>query len=199
MPPRTFLLLVAFATTLFFSTGATAKNKQLPSSYISAGDQFRQNGRYKDAIDQYSKAIKLDKRNPRYYQYRADCELALSDYKRAISDTTKSIKLNPGDPDAFSMRARAYEQLQEYKKEKTDLDRLISIQPSGSNILLRAQTNMHLKEYAPAIKDCDTAVNAGLSRSELSSLYHMRSDAYKKLGKKREYEQELAKYNSLQP
>src|SRR5271156_336219 len=172
MPPRKFILLVAFATTLFFPTGAIGKSKQLPASYVAAGDQLRQSGRYKDAIDQYSKAIKLDKRNPRYYQYRAGCELALSDFKRAVSDTTRSIKLNPGDPDAFSMRAQAYEQLKEYKKEKADLDRLISLQPSGSNMLLRAQTKMHLKEYASATSDCDAALNAGLSRPELSSLYH---------------------------
>jgi tetratricopeptide (TPR) repeat protein len=200
MPPRKFLVAVAFATTIFFPVDATAKNKQTAASYISAGDQFRQSGRYRDAIDQYGKAIKLDKRNPRYYQYRADCELALSEYKRAVSDTTKSIKLNPGDPDSFSIRARAYDQLKEYKKEKADLDRLIGLQPSGANMLMRAQTKMYLKEYGSAVTDCDSAINAGgLSRQELAALYHMRSDAYKKLGKKREYEQELAKYNSLQP
>jgi tetratricopeptide (TPR) repeat protein len=166
---------------------------------ITTGDQFRQNGRYKDAIDQYGKAIKLDKRNPKIYQYRADCELALADYKRAAADAGKSIKLNPKDPEAFSMRARAYDQLKDYKREKDELDRLISLQPTGSNVLLRAQTKAHLKDYASVVDDCNSAINAGLSRPELAQLYHLRSDAYKKLGKKQGYEQELAKYNSLQP
>jgi tetratricopeptide (TPR) repeat protein len=199
MPPRKVFLAAAFATTFVFPAGAIGKTKQLASSYVAAGDQFRQNGRYKDAIDQYSKAIKADKRNPRYYQYRADCELSLSNYKKAVSDTTKSIKLNPGDPDAFSMRARAFDQLKEYQKEKSDLDRLVSLQPSGTNILQRARVEARLKEYKYTINDCDQAINMGLARNDLSDLYQLRADSYKKLGKKREYEQELAKYNSLQP
>jgi len=199
MPPRRFFLLLVYATTILFPLCAVAKTKPSPSALIAAGDQFRQNQRYKDAIDQYGKAIKLDKRHAKTYQYRADCELILGDYKRAVADAGKSIKLNPQDPDAFSLRARAYDQLKEYKQEKADLDRLITLQPNGSNLLLRAQTNLRLKDYAPVINDCNNAINSGLSRPELAQLYHLRSDAYKKLGKKREYEEELAKYNSLQP
>jgi tetratricopeptide (TPR) repeat protein len=199
VPPHRLSAFIVLASVFFIPFYAIAKSKQSAPSFVLAGDQFRQSGRYRDAIDQYSKAIRLDKRNPKYYQYRADCELALAEYKRSAGDATKSIKLNPGDPDAFSMRARAYDQMKEYKKEKNDLDRLVSLQPTGPNLLLRAQTKTHLKEYASVVDDCNAAISMGLSRPDLSQLYHLRSDAYKKLGKKREYEQELAKYNSLQP
>jgi tetratricopeptide (TPR) repeat protein len=198
MPPRKFITLVALATTFLLPIDALAKNLRDPSSFVQRGDQFRQQGRYRDAIDQYSKAIKLDKRNPLYYEYRADCQLALGNYKRAVSDAGKAINLNPRDPEAFSMRARGYEALKDYKREKDDLDRLIDLRPTGSSILLRGQTKMHLKQYASAIEDCNVAINMGLSRPELSQLYQLRSEAYKKLEKKREYEEELAKYNSLQ-
>jgi hypothetical protein len=49
------------------------------------------------------------------------------------------------------------------------------------------------------IDDCNQAINLGLGRDELAQLYKLRAGAYKKLGKKNESEQELAKYESLSP
>src|SRR5215471_6526238 len=113
---------------------------ELPETYVQAGDDFVQRGRYKDAIAKYSKAIRLDKNNPKYYQFRANAESQLRKYKPAISDLSRSIKLNPNDPDAYAGRAAAYEAIEEYKKEKSDLDSLLSLRPNdGPSLLWRAR------------------------------------------------------------
>jgi tetratricopeptide (TPR) repeat protein len=192
-------LYLLFAVSLLLAPLASAKIKQSPETHLAMGDQFRQNGRYRDAIKEYTKALKSKNQNAKVYQYRGECQLALANYKQAIKDLSKAIKLDKTDPNGFAMRARAYNAMQNYDKEKRDLDQLIGIEPKGSNMLLRAQAKMHLKDYNSALDDCNVAINTGLSRQELTMLYRIRAEAYKKLGKKDESKQEIAKFNSLEP
>jgi tetratricopeptide (TPR) repeat protein len=88
--------------------------------------------------------------------------------------------------------------MEEWKKEREDLDHLVILKPNDSTILLqRAQTCSKLKEMEQVIQDCNKAINMGLERQQLADLYKMRAVAYKKLGKKSEAKQEMAKYESL--
>ncbi|PWU01479.1 MAG: hypothetical protein C5B53_02860 [Candidatus Melainabacteria bacterium] len=171
-----------------------------PETYVQAGDDFIQRGRYKDAIAKYSKAIHLDKNNPKYYQFRANAEFQLKKYKPAIADLSHSIKLNPNDPDAYAARATAYEAIEEYKKEKSDLDALLSLRPNdGPSLLGRARLEKRFGHMREVVQDCNKAIYLGLSREQTAELYKLRADAYKKLGRKGDAEQELAKYQSLMP
>jgi predicted Zn-dependent protease len=204
MPPSRISLLkislpLIIAALFLFSAQALGKTKDTAVSCAMLGEQLRQMGRYPEAIHQYSEAIKLDRKNAHYYQSRADCEIATTSYANAVRDLSRSIKLSPTDPETLSMRAHTFNLMKNYKKEKQDLDRLVDLQPTGTNMLMRAESKMHLKNYASALDDCNAAINTGLAREQLAELYHVRSDAYKKLGKKPQYEQELAKYNSLLP
>lgn len=170
-------------------------------SFAQAGDQYLRSGNYDAAAQQYSKAIKKDGKNPRYYQQRAKSEAAAKRFKPSINDLSKAIKLNPEDPDNYAYRARAYDSIREFGKEKSDLDKLISMQPgNGSTLLQRAQANLQMKKnMQQVIVDCNEALPLGLQREELVMLYKSRAVAYKNLGKKSEYEQEMAKYQSLMP
>jgi tetratricopeptide (TPR) repeat protein len=195
---KKYILLLVFVLTMG-AQNVSAKDTRSAVSCAGMGDQYRQSGRYRDAVVEYGKAIRLDKHNSKYYLSRGDCELSLGQNKKTIGDASKAIKINPTDPDAFSLRAKAFDVLKEYKKEKSDLDALMNLSPNGSTMLLRAQTKMHLKEYNSALDDLNSAINTGLAREQLSQLYYLRAEAYKKTGQKTRAEQELAKYNSLQP
>jgi tetratricopeptide (TPR) repeat protein len=192
-------ILFLAMTLLLGSAGANAKEIKSAASYAGLADQYRQAGRYKDAVGEYSRAIHIDKRNSRCYLGRGDAELSLGQYKKTVADASKAIKINSADPDAFSLRAKAFDILKEYKKEKKDLDTVMNLSPSGTVMLARAQVKMHLKQYGSALDDLNAAINTGLAREQLSQLYHLRSEAYKKTGQKIQAQQELAKYNSLQP
>ena len=190
------LLLVAQGSILL----PALSRHEAPEAYVQAGDDFVQKGRYKDAIVQYSKAIRLDKNNPKYYQFRANAQSQLKKYKPAVGDLSHSIRLNPNDVDAYAGRASAYETMQEYKKEKADLDTLVSSRPNdGPTLLWRARLEKRLGHLNNVIKDCNKAIYLGLSRDQLAELYRLKAEAYKKLGKKGEAQQELAKYQSLTP
>ncbi len=193
-----FLVPVVFLVALLMPAASAKRQAQSPDSFVQVADNFMQTSRYKDAIDNYSKAIKLDKNNPLLYQSRANAEISMAKPKKAIGDLNKALSLNPNDPNSYNLRARAYDALADFDKEKDDLDALIKRTPeNGVNLLWRARINNQLKNMKEVIADCDQAINLGLGRQELSDLYKLRSEAYKKLGKKTEARQELAKYNSL--
>jgi tetratricopeptide (TPR) repeat protein len=190
-----------FAAFAFLATialpSANAKGNP-PEQYVSGGDSRMQQGRYLDAAQEYSHAIKGDKRNPNYYQLRGRAELAGSKFKAAADDAAKSIKFAPDDANGYEIRAKSFDSLKQYKKERDDLNKLISLRPGvGTYLLQRAQTSVELHQMEQVIQDCDQAIKLGLDRTQLAELYKMRSIAYKKLGKKTEAQQEASKYQSL--
>lgn len=199
MKKRNSLLLAVLVTQVFFTVSADARQHQSPDQFVANGDSLMQNGRYLQAKDEYSKAIRLDKKNPALYQMRANAEMADAKFKPAISDLTKAIKFSPDDANSYMARAKAYDSIKDFKKEKSDLDKLIALQPNFAPALLqRAQTNVQLKNMKAVIDDCNHAIDMGLDRQQLAQLYQLRSVAYKKLGKKAEAQRELAKFESLQ-
>ena len=57
------------------STLPSAAKRISPESYAAHGDECLNQGRFVDAIDQYSRALKSDKHNPSYLIGRAKAEL----------------------------------------------------------------------------------------------------------------------------
>lgn len=194
------LILIALLVVSFAGTAAVAKKPpQSPAPYVQAANSFMQSNRYKDAIDNYSKAIKLDKNNPALYQQRANANIQMARPKKAISDLNKALSLDPNDPNTYNLRARAYDALGDFNKEIADLNDLVKRTPdNGVNLLWRAKINNQLKNHKDVIADCDRAINLGLGRQDLADLYKLKAESFKKMGKKTEAKQELAKYDSLQ-
>jgi tetratricopeptide (TPR) repeat protein len=192
------LLLAVFATLAFSMQAADARRHEPPETFVTNGNSLMQSGRYLQAQGEYSKAIKLDKKNPALYQMRANAELSDSKFKPAISDLTRAIKFSPDDPNSYLGRSKAYDALKDFKKEKIDLDKLIALQPNNAPALLqRASVNAQMKKMKDVIDDCNHAFDMGLDRQQLAQLYQLRATAYKKLGKNTEAQRELAKYDSL--
>jgi tetratricopeptide (TPR) repeat protein len=193
------VIVACYAVHAFLISPALART-EAPEVYAQMGNNFIQSGRYKDAIGKFSKAIHGDKNNPQYYQLRANAELQLREYKPAIKDLSHSIKLNPNDSGVYSARANAYEATKEFKKEKSDLDALVSLNSNdGQTLLWRARLEKRLGHMSDVVQDCNKAIYLGLTREQTAELYKLRAEAYKKLGKKGEAQQELAKYQSLTP
>jgi len=190
--------LSAFVCQAALPDAMQGKSRRDPQLFITNGDEEMQASRFEDAIDQYAKAIKLDKRNPKTFQAKAQAEIQLKRAKPAIKDLGKAIKLNPSDPQSFLLRVEAYDMLPDYKLEYADLNALAALQPGNGSVLLkRAQIGTKLDKWREALNDCNQALDTGLSRESLGDLYRLRAEAYRKLGKKKEAEQEIAKYNSL--
>lgn len=168
--------------------------------HLQQGNELMMRSQYEKALKEFKKAIQQNKNNPDYYQLCAQAEMAMKEYKPAIGFLNKAIKLDPARDEFVVGRAQAFQTLGNYAKAKKDLDHVVDREPDNGTVLLqRGCVSFALGKPKSSIEDCDRALRTSLGRTQLIDLYRLRSDAYRKLGRKREAEQELAKYNSLMP
>jgi tetratricopeptide (TPR) repeat protein len=180
------------------SGGSALARHESADQFAALGDQRLSEGRFLEAIDQYSRAIKADKRNPHYYQVRAQAEISASKFKAAVADAGKAIKFVPEDPLGYELRSSANDNLKQYKKVKADLDKLLVLRPDNARYLMqRAEVGVDLKEMDGVIADCNQAIRLGLDRDQLAEVYRLRAIAYKKAGNKQQSQMEMNKYESL--
>lgn len=176
-----------------------AKPQESPETYANAALQNANLGRFDAAVDGYNHAIKLNKNNLQYYKMRANAEMGANQTKKAIADWSHVLDQQPQDASTLAARAKAYDVIKDYGKEKKDLDKFLFFQPSSTTgLLLRASCNDRLGNSEEVLTDCNAAMNAGgLPRDVLKELYRLRAQAFQKLGRKAEAEQEMSKYRSL--
>ncbi|CAP31513.1 Protein CBR-CHN-1 [Caenorhabditis briggsae] len=64
--------------------------------YNTSGKKCYMNKRYDDAVEQYTKAIKMNPL-PKYYQNRAMCHYQLNDLKMTEEDCKRALELSPNE------------------------------------------------------------------------------------------------------
>ena len=178
---------------------AGSKVQENPDTYAQAAFQNANLGRFDAAVDGYNHAIKLNKNNIQYYKMRANAEMGANQVKKAIADWSHVLSEQPQDSSTLAARAKAYDVIKDYGKEKKDLDKFLFFQPnSTTGLLLRATVNDRLGNSQEVLSDCNATLNSGgLPRDVLKEVYRLRAQAFQKLGRKVEAEQEMAKYRSL--
>ena len=65
-------------------------------------------GDYDQAIDYWTRVIKLDPKDATAYFNRADAHEKKNEHDKALADYAMSIRLKPGDPAAYEHRAKIY-------------------------------------------------------------------------------------------
>jgi len=141
------------------STALELKNK---------GNAALQAGKYDEAIDSYTAAIKLEEKNHVLYSNRSAACAKVGQYEDALKDASKCIELNPSWPKGYSRKGAAleflgrYEEAEEVYSKASELDpENDQFQESAMNVRAKsalssmiAQVSAHptLKEY---LKDPD--------------------------------------------
>lgn len=88
------------------------------------------NQMYKEAIDEYLKAIKLNPKFPEsYYNMGSVKYNNLKDYQGAIPDFNKAIELNPNHITAYTNRGLTKQALKDYQGAMADFDKAIQMSP----------------------------------------------------------------------
>lgn len=152
--------------------------------------------------------MKLQKIDPKNYDYPTklgEMFLLQEDYKNAL----QSFKI------AFSQKqiylthynlAQAYYGLKDFKAAKNYADSAVVKWPSGRSMfspanketpyMLRGQIQLGLGKFAEAIEDLTTYLKSGMSYIDKDALYY-RAQAYCKLGKKKEADEDMKQYLPL--
>lgn len=123
-------------------------NPKSPKAYAGRAYVFKKLERFKDALEDYSKAISLNpqkEEKEKYYLERGDVYLELNDYKKAFDDYNRVIKKNPKYADAYYYRGYAFHQRSQYDKAIADLNKAISLNSLESNYFNARGDCYHLK------------------------------------------------------
>jgi antitoxin component YwqK of YwqJK toxin-antitoxin module len=126
--------------------------------YLKAKDSFNKHN-YIEAIDYISKAIKKDKNNPKYYNFRSKCYVYLYNYKKALEDLNSVIQLIPDSSTPYQNRAATYLYLKDYKNALTDINISISKKEHVQVYFIKAEILLELKD---TIEACKSIIKAQL-------------------------------------
>lgn len=108
-----------------------------PKEYIQAiihvhrGMAYFTRSEYLMAIDDFSRAIEFDARNPKAYYYRGVVHRVLSHYSQSLEDLNACLELDPYQFDPLYTRGQVYFQLGDFGGALQDIDRALSIQPEA--------------------------------------------------------------------
>jgi tetratricopeptide (TPR) repeat protein len=153
--------------TILTITFLTASFGQTADEFLKAGVEKHNAKDLEGAINDYSKAIKLDKNLTNAYLNRGMCEQALKNYKDAYKDFEFTTKLNPKSASAFYCKATVLVAQEKFKEAITDLDRTIELELTTPNALtLRGQVKAQLGDKTGACEDFNKAKQIGDKQSE---------------------------------
>jgi tetratricopeptide (TPR) repeat protein len=130
----------------------------------TAEEYFKQ-GCYKDSIKDYqgaindlTKAIKLNHKYAEAYKKRGNAKYHLQDYQEAIADYTRAIEQNPKD-EFYRNRGRVKMDLQDYEGAIADYTKAIEVNPKYTIAYInRGNAKSDLKDYQGAITDFNKAI-----------------------------------------
>jgi tetratricopeptide (TPR) repeat protein len=133
-------------------------SKTAVSAYVRQGDRAYAEGKYAEAVEAYTNAIKLFDLNEYAYYNRGNAYRKLKDYKNAIADFNKAIELNPQSTFAYLYRGMAHQANGQTDLAIADYTALIKIddqQPLA--YVRRAEAYGSLKQREKAREDFNLA------------------------------------------
>lgn len=129
------------------------------ADFTRRGERRLEANRVRDAIEDFSEAIKLDKKYGRAFQKRAWAFCRRSDYDTAIADCDLAIRINEDDADAYFYRGYALDEKKQYERAIADYTRAIQLGTRlGSAYNNRGVVYSRKKENDQALADYQRAV-----------------------------------------
>ncbi len=171
--------------------------KAYPSDAVAYYDRagaYKEKADFDRAIQDYTRAIGLNRKNSDYYRYRADAFKAKCDYDKAIEDYTRAIGLDPGNSAYYCYRADAFKAKGDYDKAIEDYTRAIDLKlPAGRAYGSRAEIYASRGDYDRAVQDYNMIIKGHPDLLPFyPDIYKDRGDAYAAKG---EYSEAAHDYN----
>lgn len=101
--------------------------------FIARGLDWEQKGKIDQAIEEYSRAIDVDRQSVGPYKFRAHAFAMKNDLSRAIADYDLALWLDPFEPDALLQRALAFEKRGWTERALWELNRAIASDPTAAD------------------------------------------------------------------
>jgi len=157
---------------------------------VQSGDAYYYNGKFEEAIAEYTKALPSSPDNAGIWFARGTAYNYLKQYEEAIADYTKAIELDPEDPAAYNNRGIANYYQEQYDCAIADYDKAIELQPRLALAYLgRGVAYKDQKQYDRAIADYEKAIEL---KPDFAYAYNSRGVAYSDL---KQYDRAIADWD----
>lgn len=161
------------------------------SDYNSRALTYDALGRYKDALADYTLAIKLDPYFAPMYNNRGKTYAALNQHMDALADYTYAITLNPSLAIIYNNRGATYDELGWHTEALADYTHALSLDHSFELAYMnRGSSYAAQKRYSDALTDYTSAIKIDPT---LALAYTARGITYQSLG---QYDKALNDYTS---
>src|SRR4051812_45031049 len=126
--------------------------------YLDGGNKYYENGKYKEALIMYRKALQRDLKYGEAYYRSAIAELALQQWAPAARDLQRAVELQPENVDALERLTKLYLEayLSDRKRPKALLEEIRSLSDKYSKRFPNSYQEAKLKGYL-ALFDKDSA------------------------------------------
>lgn len=144
--------------------------------YLLLADESSDTGNYRQAIQYYTEAIRLDSSflyTDFAYHHRAIAHRKLGQYRQALADYNKAISFSSNNPGLYYNRSVTYYYLKDYKRQIADLSEAIRLDPGHANAhFYRGLAYRRLRDHKRAAADLSVAAKLGhrSAKSELKDL-----------------------------
>jgi len=161
-----------------------SRNSEFIESYISRGNIWMRRREYSRAIDDFTRAIRLDSSRAELFNYRGFARVSLTpnntrEINSAIEDFTRAISLNRNYVDALINRSHAFYQIGNYSAVIEDCNRIIALEPSNAIIWNRRGSAWYAREDDDkAISDFSEAIR--LNENYAAAWYNRANSRYNK-------------------
>lgn len=136
-------------------------------SYNLLGNTYFENNKFKEAEEQYSKAIEIDPKPSLYWYNRANSRARLNMQNDACNDYNKAIKIDNTNSDYYFNRGTTKYFLKDFTGAKTDMLAAIKLNSkNGSYYLNKSNIEIALGNITSAIDDISTAIKLDVNNSQ---------------------------------
>ena len=118
------------SSTVNVSSGSGNLPPEFAIAFNNSGIEHATFERYPQAIDHYSRAIKLDPNFAAAYHNRGLAHAAINKYDEAIADYTQAIAFDPTYALAYYNRGETYTKLRQFELADADYSQAIQIDPT---------------------------------------------------------------------
>lgn len=147
---------------------------------IAEANEHARAGRLTEAIDGYTRAIKLAPRNPSAYHNRAIAYAGTGEHDKAISDHTTVIRLLPKSAEPFLLRASANQSKGDHDRAILDFNSAVRIEPHNAlGYLGRSISHRQKADWPTALADCDKVIELA---PDAPAAYENRAETYEAQG-----------------
>ncbi len=172
-------------------------------TYVVAGDVilngevYLKEGSYRNAIRNFTEAIRMNPKDAVVYSYRATAYDKLGEHQKAIDDCTSAIGLNPEDAVAYVNRGNSRAKLKQYREAIADYTKAIDVDPDYAPAFRqRGASQFILEQNQKAIEDFSKAI--ALKPDDAQSHY-FRGATHSKLGQHQAAIEDYSKAISFYP